>query len=95
MNKLFATSLAIIGGVLGFIVGLTIGFAMNSYSLIVLYGLATIFALLGGFSLSKLSSAINNQDHSTQKALTILCTITAAILLALSILTVTMLNTYY
>ncbi|AWM81502.1 hypothetical protein DKL61_14805 [Gammaproteobacteria bacterium ESL0073] len=95
MNKLFAASLAIIGGVLGFIIGLTIGFAMNSYSLIVLYGLATVFALFGGFSLSKFSSAIDNQDQNTRKVLIILCTIIAAILLALLILTVTMLNTYY
>lgn len=95
MNKLFAASLAIIGGVLGFIIGLTIGFAMNSYSLIVLYGLAAVFALLGGFSLSKFSSAIDNQDQNTRKVLIILCTIIAAILLALLTLTVTMLNTYY
>lgn len=95
MDKLFAASLTIIGGVLGFIVGLTIGFAFNSYSLIVLYGLAIIFAMTGGFSLSKFSSAIDNQDQSTKKTLTILCAVIAAILLALLILTVTMLNTYY
>lgn len=92
MNNIFALSLAVIGGVIGFIAGITIGFAINTTSFFLLYGLAIVFGGVGGVWLSKLSPAINNQDHSTKKALTVLCAIIAVVMFALLILTITMLQ---
>ena len=92
MNNIFALSLSIIGGVIGFILGITIGFAINTSSFVVLYGFAIFFATIGGFLLSKLSPTIDNQDLSTKKVLTVLCAIIAVIMFALLILTITMLQ---
>lgn len=92
MDNIFVLSLTIIGGVIGFIAGITVGFAINTTSFFLLYGIAIVFAGIGGFGLSKLSPAIDNQDASTKKALTVLCAIIAVVMFALLMLTIAMLQ---
>lgn len=95
MRNIFAISLAVIGGAIGFILGMTIGFGINLTSPMALYGLAAVLAIIGGLGLSKVSPFIDSQDVSTQKALTVLCAIIAVILLLMMMVTMTMLNTYF
>ncbi|MFD1259048.1 hypothetical protein [Entomomonas asaccharolytica] len=95
MRNIFAISLAVIGGAIGFILGMTIGFSVNLTSPMALYSVAAVLALIGGFGLSKVSPFIDSQDVSTQKALTVLCAIIAVILLLMLMVTMTMLTTYF
>lgn len=95
MKNIFALSLSIIGGAIGFILGMTITFAMNSNSPVVLIGLGIICAVLGSIGLSKMTPFLDTQDASTQKALTILCAMAAAVLLLFLAVTIVMLKSYY
>lgn len=95
MKKLFTISLIIIGAVIGFILGMTMTFAMNSSSFLILAALCMVFAIVGGAGLAKLASYLDGLEIDIQKILTILCALVAIILLLFLVVSLLMLKSYY
>ncbi len=95
MKKLFTISLIIIGAVIGFILGMTMTFAMNSSSFLILAALCMVFAIVGGVGLAKLAPYLDGLEIDIQKILTILCALVAIILLLFLVVSLLMLKSYY
>lgn len=95
MKKIFTISLMIIGAVIGFILGMTMTFAMNSSSFLILAALCMVFAILGGVGLAQLAPYLDGLENDIQKILTILCAVVAIILLLFLVVSLLMLKSYY
>lgn len=95
MKMIFKISLIVIGVAVGFILGMTVTFALNSSSYWVLLSFIIPFTIIGGLGLAKLTPYLDTLDANIRKLLTLFCSIIAIILLLFLIVSIMMLKSYY
>lgn len=95
MKNVFTISLAIIGAAIGFILGMTITFALNNNSPVVLYSVGAVLAFIGGFGLTRMAPFLDSQEKSIQQALTVLCAIIAVLFILFLLVMLSTLSIHY